>query len=109
MSPIREHTQASQTQFRAGFFKISPAGAGINAPSGAVFLLLKSSHICSMVTHSTPSCELIYSMILWMSVTTTYDSKGGWEGYLSCMRRTCGRPDTSGWMVIGKMNSSYSR
>lgn len=37
---------------------------GILAPSGGLFLLLKSSHICSKVTHSTPSCLLIYSMIL---------------------------------------------
>jgi 2-hydroxyacyl-CoA lyase 1 len=29
--------------------------------------------------------------------------------YRSCMSRTCGLPLTSGWMVIGKTNSSYSR
>lgn len=27
----------------------------------------------------------------------------------SCIRRTCGLPETSGWIVIGKINSSYSR
>jgi hypothetical protein len=44
--------------------RISPAGAGIRAPSGGAFLLLNSSHICAMVTHSTPSCLLMYSMSL---------------------------------------------
>lgn len=46
------------------FFRISPAGAGIFAPSGTLLRALKSSHICSIVTHSTPSCLLMCSMIL---------------------------------------------
>lgn len=41
-----------------------------------------------MVTHLTPSCLLMCSMMR------------------SCMNKTCGRPETSGWMVMGKMNSS---
>lgn len=41
-----------------------------------------------MVTHLTPSCLLICSMIR------------------SCMRSTCGRPLTSGWIVMGNINSS---
>lgn len=36
--------------------------AGISPPAGGVFLLLNSSDICSNVTHSTPSCELINSI-----------------------------------------------
>lgn len=38
--------------------------AGIKAPAGGSFFFLNSSHICSIVTHSTPSCLLMYSMIL---------------------------------------------
>ena len=63
-----------------GSFNIAPASAGIKAPMGGLFLLLKSSHICyfrvrlikpgeslrltSIVTHCTPSFELIYSINL---------------------------------------------
>jgi hypothetical protein len=38
-----------------------------------------------------------------------------WDNYKngmtcrSCISKTCGRPETSGWIVIGKINSSYSR
>ena len=45
---------------------------------------LKSSAISRMVTKRTPGFELMYS-----------NSR-------SCIASTCGRPDTSGWMVIGK-------
>lgn len=48
----------------ACFFRISPGGAGIMAPSGGLFLRLNSSAISAIVTHSTPSCWLMYSMIL---------------------------------------------
>jgi len=51
------------------FFKISPAAAGIRAPSSGTFLLLKSSDISWKVTHSTPSCLLMWSMILAYSVS----------------------------------------
>ena len=57
------------------------------APSAGLFLPLKSSTISAIVTHSTPSCLLICSI------------------KRSCMSNTCGLPDTSGWTVIGKMNS----
>lgn len=47
-----------------------------------------------------------------ISITGT-QSQGGMakrrELYLSCISSTCGRPETSGWMVMGKTNSSYSR
>lgn len=45
-------------------------------------------HTSAIVTHLTPSCLLICSIMR------------------SCISKTCGRPDTSGWMVMGKMNSS---
>ena len=51
----------------------------------------KSSAISSRVTKRTPSWELMYSAIR------------------SSISRTWGRPLTSGWMVIGKTASSYSR
>ena len=44
--------------------RIAPGFAGIMAPFGGSLLDLKSSHICSMVTHSTPSLVLMYSIIL---------------------------------------------
>lgn len=46
------------------FLSISPTAAGITAPTSGVFLPLKSSDICSNVTHSTPSCLLMWSIIL---------------------------------------------
>src|SRR6188768_3438862 len=46
------------------------------------FRRTKSSAICSNVTHSTPACEEMCSMIL------------------SSISRTCGRPETSGWIAI---------
>ncbi len=49
------------------------------------------SAISSNVTHLTPSCLLMCSMIR------------------SCIATTCGRPDTSGWIVIVKTTSSSSR
>lgn len=44
---------------------MAPGFAGINAPDGGEDLLLKSSQICSIVSHSTPSLVLMYSMILF--------------------------------------------
>lgn len=49
---------------RFGLSRTAPGFAGIEAPDGAADLLLKSSHICSIVTHSTPSLVFMYSMIL---------------------------------------------
>ena len=50
--------------FKFGFSSMAPFSAGIRAPLGGWFFDLKSSQICSMVFHSTPSCVLMYSMIL---------------------------------------------
>lgn len=94
--------------YRESFFATSSGDAGIMAPSGALFLPLNSSHICSIVTHSTPSCLLIYSIILTTQLVTRYNVFSR-QTYLSCISKTCGLPDTSGWIVIGKMNSSNSR
>lgn len=82
------------------FFSISPAGAGSGAPSGGLFLLLNSSHICSIVTHSTPSCLLMCSMILETPYIRTLiqgDACAGAirsEGYLPLMHKKHMRPPT---------------
>ena len=52
-----------------GSLAIAPCSAGRRAPSGGLFLLLKSSQISAIVTHSTPGLPLIYSMILWSKLT----------------------------------------
>lgn len=52
---------------------------------------MKSSAISSKVDQRMPSCPLMCSI------------------NRSSMSKTCGRPDTSGWMVIGKIASSISR
>lgn len=41
--------------------------------------------------------------ISFQRIRTKCDGEGT---YLWCINRTCGRPETSGWMVMGKMNSS---
>ena len=53
---------------KLGLSRTAPGFAGINAPDGTADLLLKSSHICSIVTHSTPSFVLMYSMILFVKL-----------------------------------------
>jgi hypothetical protein len=58
------------------------------------FPALNSSTICSIVTHSTPSCPFNHSM------------------NRSCSNMTCGFPDTCGWMLIGNTklpSSGHSR
>ena len=110
-SELRHPSISSHAFPSCCFFRISPAGAGINAPGGGLFLLLNSSHICPIVTHSTPSCLLMCSIILQNieRLVQAPQSYAKIASYLSCMRITCGLPETSGCMVIGKMNSSYSR
>src|ERR1044071_420678 len=55
-----------------------PRSAQAAHQTGGGFRRTKSSAICSNVTHSTPACEEMCSMIR------------------SSMSRTCGRPETSG-------------
>ena len=62
LSTDRSYCFASN--FKSGFSRIAPCFAGIRAPLGGVFFDLKSSQICSIVTHSTPSLVLMYSIIL---------------------------------------------
>lgn len=52
------------SSFKSGLSRIAPCFAGINAPCGGSLLALNVSQICSIVTHSTPSLVLMYSMIL---------------------------------------------
>jgi len=55
------------SSFKSGLSSIAPVAAGIMAPLGGWFFDLKSSQICSIVTHSTPSLVLMYSMTLDLS------------------------------------------
>ena len=65
--PANDSSQAYErppsTKWDIDYFVVRGAD-GILAPAGGAFLLLNSSHICSKVTHSTPSCLLICSIIL---------------------------------------------
>lgn len=97
------------------FFKISPAFAGIKAPPAGAFRFLKSSASSTMVTNSTPSCfwkcsiSLIGGQHSYFSFSfLLYNLTTSHKTYLSCIKIACGLPDTSGWMVMGNMNSSYS-
>lgn len=111
-------TCAINTQLKyhsPGSERIASLSAGSSAPGGGLFFDLKSSQICSMVTHSTPSCWLICSITLggarqhtaaWLVVLEGCKRDAG--AYRSSMNRACGWPLTSGCTVTGKMNSSYS-
>lgn len=44
--------------------RIAPGTAGITAPGGGAFFSLNSAAISSIVTNSTPSCSLKYSISL---------------------------------------------
>ena len=45
--------------------RIAPGSAGNNAPLGGLFFAFQSSQMVSMVTHSTPSNLLMFSMCLF--------------------------------------------
>ena len=107
-----DHTQLLLS-YKFLLASMEPTLAGIEAPAGGGFLFLKSSEIYSMVTNSTPSCFRKCSMSL-ESVEHIFGNDSGLGGiavftHLSCIKITCGRPETSGWHEMGKTNSSYSR
>lgn len=67
MSLIPPHSCTFNFRFRS--FKIAPGSAGSKAPLGGLFFPLKVSQIVSMVTHSTPSNLLMFSMWLQSNVS----------------------------------------
>lgn len=71
------------SSFTLGFSIYAPDSAGIKAPLGGVFFDLKSSQIASMVTHSMPSCLLIFSMILRASQHAICGRHSAGQTYLS--------------------------
>ncbi len=71
------------SSFSSRFSNIAPGFAGIMAPFGGSFFDLNVSQICSIVTHSTPSLVLMYSMILPPISTCRFQDGDDGLAYLS--------------------------